>query len=150
MLGNVYQMNTVVPQDRSLPSTTAIAIATAIIAGLGGYFLGQGASIGLFSHNSSANKTASPAKKSWPNNYDVTVHPDSSDEELMTYLRGGKHDQKSREVTDSEDEENDEDIAPGPLNAFEGNREECKLVLCVRTDLGMGKGETNQTFLSSS
>lgn len=26
------------------------------------------------------------------------------------------------------------------LEAFEGNREECKLVLVVRTDLGMGKG----------
>ncbi len=48
----------------------------------------------------------------------------------MTRLKGGK------EVRDSEDEEEE----GGELKAFEGNREECKLVLVVRTDLGMGKG----------
>ena len=114
------------PIDRPTPSTAAIAIATAILAAVGGYFIGQGASLGLFSSKSNS------SKKSWPNSYDVTVHPDSSDEELMKSLKG-------------EEEEGEEDegemVEPGKLASFVGNREECKLVLVVRTDLGMGKGE---------
>lgn len=42
-------------------------------------------------------------------------------------------------------EEEDEDSESGSeqeeLSTFEGNKEECKLVLAVRTDLGMTKGE---------
>lgn len=111
--------------DHPPPSTAAIILATAIIAALGGYFIGQGASLGLFSSNSKF------GKKSWPNSYDVTVHPDSSDEELMKSLKG--------EEEDSEEDEA-ELVEPGRLASFEGSREECKLVLVVRTDLGMGKG----------
>ena len=58
----------------------------------------------------------------------------------MTHLRGNGE----KEVKDTEDEESeDEELGQeqeGELKAFEGNREECKLVLVVRTDLGMGKG----------
>ena len=110
--------------DRPPPSTAAIAIATAIIAALGGYLLGQGSSLGLFSSASS--------KKSWPNSYDVTIHPDSSDEELMKTLRPEKA-EISSEASDDEEEQ-------GELKSFDGDKEECKLVLVVRTDLGMGKG----------
>ncbi len=112
--------------DRPPPSTAAIAFATAIIAALAGYFIGQGASLGLFSSNSNS------GKKSWPNSYDVTVHPDSSDEELMKSLKGD-------EEEDSEEDEA-ELVEQGKLASFEGYKEECKLVLVVRTDLGMGKG----------
>lgn len=105
-------------QDRPPPSTAAIALATAIITGLGGYFLGQARSLGLFG--------SSKKGESWPNSYDVDVQYDSSDEELMKSLRGGKDD-------DSDEEQ-------GELSNFEGNKEECKLVLVVRTDLGMSKG----------
>ena len=147
----ICQMTSFLPADRPLPSTTAIAIATAIIAGLGGYFIGQASSIGLFSSSSTKKDRSSSGgpKKSWPNSYDVTVHPDSSDEELMTYLRGGKAGAKGRgkEVADSEDDESDSDggdrkeaAETETLSTFDDNREECKLVLCVRTDLGMGKG----------
>lgn len=54
----------------------------------------------------------------------------------MTHLKGGK------EVPESKDEEEDSEEGEheGALKAFEGNIEECKLVLVVRTDLGMGKG----------
>ena len=124
------QMTT--PVERPPPSTAAIAIATAILAALGGYFIGQGASLGLFSSKSSS------SKKSWPNSYDVTVHPDSSDEELMKSLKGGEE--------EAEEEQSEEDevelVEAGKLARFEGNKEECKLVLVVRTDLGMGKGMT--------
>ena len=88
--------------------------------------MGQGSSLGLFDSTS--------GKKSWPNSYDVTVHPDSSDEELMKTLRSERLETSSEESADAEEQ--------GELKNFQGNKEECKLVLVVRTDLGMGKGCT--------
>ncbi|KAE8352350.1 PTH2-domain-containing protein [Aspergillus coremiiformis] len=101
--------------DRVPPSTTAYVVATAIIAGITGYFIGQGASLGLFS---------SKEKEGWPNSYNVKVHRDSSDEEA------------EEEESDSEDEGDGSELA-----TFDKNREEVKLVLVVRTDLGMTKGK---------
>lgn len=108
--------------DRIPPSTTTYVIATAIIAGISGYFLGQGASLGLFS---------SKEKEGWPNSYNVKVHRGSSDEEDET------------EEEESEEEEGD----GSELANFENNNEEVKLVLVVRTDLGMTKG-TGISFLT--
>lgn len=134
---------TSLPPDRPTPSTASIALATGILALLGGYFLGQASSLGLFSTPKS--KSKSSTKNSWPNSYDVTVHPDSSDEELMTQLKGVK----KREVADSEkedeesqdsDSDSDSEEGEAELNNFKDNTEDCKLVLVVRTDLGMGKG----------
>lgn len=123
--------------DRLPPSTTSYVVATAILAVSIGYFIGQASSLGLFS---SPKSKSSSSKTSWPNSYDVTIHPDSSDEELMTHLRGkGEKEVKDSEDEDSEDEELGQE-QEGELKAFEGNKEECKLVLVVRTDLGMGKG----------
>ena len=93
--------------DRIPPSTTAYVVATAIIAGVTGYFLGQGSSLGLFS---------SQEKEGWPNSYNVKVHRDSSDEE-------------EEEESDSEDEGDGSELAN-----FDKNAEEVKLVLVVRTD----------------
>jgi len=104
--------------DRATPSTTAVAIASALVAGVLGYFLGQGSSLGLF-ESSSGDPAA--AKKSWPNSYDVKVHADSSDEE--------------------EGDEGSEEELVGNLSDFSDNTEEVKLVLAVRTDLGMSKGK---------
>ena len=64
----------------------------------------------------------------------------------MTHLQGGA---KRKEVADSEDDDEDESSDDegaaepdgGELSTFAGNTEECKMVLCVRTDLGMGKGD---------
>ncbi|KAL4780749.1 peptidyl-tRNA hydrolase PTH2-domain-containing protein [Aspergillus varians] len=104
--------------DRVAPSTTTYVVATAIIAGITGYFLGQGASLGLFS---------TKEKEGWPNSYNVKVHRGSSDEE---------------DNTEVEDEESDEEEGDGSeLAKFEDNTEEVKLVLVVRTDLGMTKGK---------
>lgn len=130
-------MSTPTPQ----PSTAAIAFATAILAALAGYFIGQASSLGLFSSSSSSSTSKSGKKKkatksSWPNNYDVTLHPDSSDEELMKSLR----ESTSEDSEGSEGSDEDGEVQ-GELKNFEGNTEECKLVLVVRTDLGMGKGK---------
>ncbi|KAJ5720621.1 peptidyl-tRNA hydrolase 2 [Penicillium malachiteum] len=104
-----------VPLDRLPPTTTAYVIATAILAGVTGYFIGQGSSLHLFKE-----------KQGWPNGYDVKVHRDSSDEEF----------EEESEAEDSEDEGNGEELAD-----FKENAEEVKLVLVVRTDLGMTKGK---------
>jgi PTH2 family peptidyl-tRNA hydrolase len=51
-------------------------------------------------------------------------------------------DRKEKAVDDedeSSDDDEDEDDGTAPTE-FEGNKEECKMVLVVRTDLGMTKG----------
>ncbi|KAI9849007.1 MAG: hypothetical protein M1837_005898 [Sclerophora amabilis] len=98
--------------QRLPPSAAAVAIAASIIAGLGGYFLGQASTLGLFGSSSS-----------WPaQTKQEPVSDLSSDED-------------EQEVTDNEQE-------PKSLGDFSANSsDEHKLVLVVRTDLGMGKGK---------
>ncbi|RAL04011.1 peptidyl-tRNA hydrolase 2 [Aspergillus ibericus CBS 121593] len=104
--------------DRTPPSTAAYVVATAILAGITGYFIGQGSSLGLFS---------TKEKEGWPNSYNVKVHRDSSDEE---------------NESSAEEEEDSEDEGDGTeLGNFDESAEEVKLVLVVRTDLGMTKGK---------
>ena len=123
--------------DSNPPSTAAVAVAVGLIAITAGYFLGQGSNIGLFGN--SGNPSKPPGKtKSWPNSYDVTIHPDSSDEELMAQ-------QKAAAGEPAEDSESDEEGDGKELKSFANTEEEVKLVLAVRTDLGMGKGSTVQT-----
>lgn len=105
------------PLERSPPTTTAIAIATAILAGLAGYFIGQGASIGLFSSSAPRARTQQRKEKRR-----VSADSDSASE------------------SESEEEEDDGENV-GELSSFEGNTEEVKMVLAVRTDLKMTKGE---------
>lgn len=49
------------------------------------------------------------------------------------------------EITDddSDDMSDDDALDVDEINAFPDSNEECKLVLCVRTDLGMTKGESH-------
>ncbi|OAX77380.1 peptidyl-tRNA hydrolase [Emergomyces africanus] len=123
------------PTERSPPSTTAWIIATAILAGVAGYFIGQGASLGIFGSTAATaqggkGREAGTQRKSWPNSYDVKVHAESDEE--------GEEEDEEEEDSESE---GDGERGGGELNAFEGNTEEVKLVLVVRTDLGMGKGK---------
>ncbi|ETI20255.1 peptidyl-tRNA hydrolase [Cladophialophora carrionii CBS 160.54] len=108
--------------EKAPPSLTAVAVSSLILGLLAGYFLGQGSSIGVFGGSG----TSKQAKKSWPNSYDVKVHADSSDDQA-----------------DDEDEadEEDEDGDGKELKDFKDSNEDVKLVLAVRTDLGMGKGK---------
>lgn len=108
--------------DKAQPSAAAIAVASGILGLIAGYFLGQGSSIGLFDSSGNPNQV----KKSWPNSYDVKVHADSSDE--------------AEQADDEEDEDENDGME---LKAFNDSNEEVKLVLGVRTDLGMGKGVTS-------
>ena len=106
------------------PSTAAIITATAIFAATAGYMFGTGSSLGLFGSSDRSNKPKRPTE-SWPNSYDVTIHPDSSDEELMESLK-------------EEETESAEDL--GELQNFDTLSEEFKMMFVVRTDLGMTKG----------
>ncbi|MCJ1343254.1 hypothetical protein MMC31_001447 [Peltigera leucophlebia] len=135
--------------ERLPPSSAAIGIATAILGIVVGYFIGSASSLGLFSSSPSSSSTSSSLnkhKKSWPNSYDVDLHPDSSDEELMRSLRGDKAAKAEAETNDDDDgdeeeEEEEEEKEQDGLKAFEDIQGECKLVLIVRTDLGMNKGK---------
>jgi len=97
--------------ERPPPSVWAVAFATAIISGLAGYFLGQASSIGVFAKNSS----------------------DSA-------ARTGENDAQDTEVEESEEEVDEEDEDNQEIKSFADHNEECKLILVVRTDLGMTKG----------
>ncbi|KAH7075329.1 peptidyl-tRNA hydrolase PTH2-domain-containing protein [Paraphoma chrysanthemicola] len=95
-------------QDNAQPSTANIAVASAIVAGVTGYMLGQAKSLGLFGGS-----------------------PISAPSERKVKTPG--------EAEDSSDEDSeDDDSVPAE---FKGNNEECKMVLVVRTDLGMTKGK---------
>jgi hypothetical protein len=94
------------PTESSAPSTAAVAIATAMVAGLGGYFIGQASSLGLF-----GNSKASSASST---------------------------DEQDEDTSDGEDELEQQE---SDLQDFGNSNEECKLVLVVRTDLGMTKGK---------
>lgn len=103
-------------QDRGAPSTASVAIAAAIVAGLTGYFVGQAKSLGLLGGKSSVPPGAESGQR--------------------------KHDVDS-DLSDSDSEGADDDTThlQGELKSFSDTREECKLVLVVRTDLGMTKGK---------
>ncbi|KAI9799267.1 MAG: hypothetical protein M1833_004145 [Piccolia ochrophora] len=90
---------------RTPPTITALIIATAILAGLGGYFLGQGSSLGLFG---SSSRTPSI---------------------------------KYQDSEDSSDSEGEKEGQEGLSTFTQSTNDEYKLVLVVRTDLGMGKGK---------
>lgn len=101
-------------QDRGPPSAAAVAIGTAIVAGVTGYFIGQASSIGLFGKGD----TRAPAAR------------------LSRSEGEAKPDNSETESDDDEDDDSDMMQDLGELQTFPGNTEECKLVLVVRSDLG--------------
>lgn len=132
--------------ERPPSSSAAIGIATAVLGIVVGYFIGSASSLGLFSTTPSFSSSRKH-KKSWPNSYDVDIHPDSSDEELMKGLRREKAEKAEAETSDDDDEK--EEGEQDGLTAFEGVEGDCKLVLIVRTDLGMNKGSSSISPLLS-
>ncbi|KAL9608247.1 MAG: hypothetical protein Q9167_006916, partial [Letrouitia subvulpina] len=136
--GSYNTMTSFPPTDRPPPTPTAYLFATALVAVTLGYFIGQGSSLFFTYSKHPHSKPKSKTKKSWPNSYDVPIHPDTSDEELMASLH--QSEQASSEPESESEEENNE-VEEGDFSTFEGNNEECKLILVVRSDLGMGKGK---------
>lgn len=112
--------------EKAPPSLAAVVVSSLLLGLLAGYFLGQGSSIGIF-----GGSTPNGAKKSWPNSYDVKVHAESSDEQA-----------------DDEEEDDEEEGDGKELSDFRDSKEEVKMVLVVRTDLGMGKGVNSSWYPS--
>lgn len=104
--------------NQSPPTVVAIALSTAILGALGGFFLGQASSVGIF-----GGPKASPSGA-------------QEDSDLEDEKDG-----------DDEDDEDEDEVQEG-LQSFDASSsfEECKLTLVVRTDLGMTKG-IHQPFL---
>lgn len=114
-------------QDRAPPSVAALAIGFTVIGAITGYYLGEARSLGLFTFGRSPTSNHSSAAAAHPDD-----DSDDSDDDDSVAL--------------SEDEAHD----LGELKQFRDNTEECKLVLVVRNDLGMGKGPFCKRKLSST
>ncbi|KAL1297600.1 hypothetical protein AAFC00_006162 [Neodothiora populina] len=99
--------------ERPPPSALAVAFASAIVAGLAGFFIGQASSIGVFTAPRPAAAGA--------------VSKASKDDES--------------DISDAGSETDEDDLDDQELKEFGDSQEECKLVLVVRTDLGMTKGK---------
>ena len=99
-----------------MPSVWAVAFGASVVAGLAGYFLGTASSIGLFGNSSQQRVVGSNAAQ-------------------REKGHGSESEDDNASESDLEDSEDDQEI-----NGFEDSTEECKLVLVVRTDLGMTKG----------
>lgn len=100
-----------------MPSVWAVAFGASVVAGLAGYFLGTASSIGLFGSNSQQRVVGS-----------IGAQREKGHD-------GSESEDDNAAESDLDDSEDDQEI-----NGFEDSTEECKLVLVVRTDLGMTKG----------
>lgn len=144
---------------RQPPSVTALIIGTAITAALFGYMLGTAASLNLFSFPKSAPKGPKTRGKGRTTNYDDSS--ESSAEEIdaslldhapnwVNSLAADRRDglkyeepvQEKKKPLKKKIKGGDKKIeAVSKQEPFDEHaNEECKLVLVVRTDLGMTKG----------
>ncbi|KPI43628.1 Peptidyl-tRNA hydrolase 2 [Cyphellophora attinorum] len=131
--------------ERPGPTTFALSISSLIFGLVLGYFIGSGSSIGLFGSSDTSTKSSkkkSPAR-SWPNSYDVNVNvgSDSSDEEFARAIHTGKSDDADDESSDDADSDEVALVDTDRIKAIANTNEEVKLMLVVRTDLGMTKGK---------
>lgn len=130
--------------DRPPPTAMAMIIGTALTAGVTGYMIGIASSLGFLP----IPFASKPARERGVSNYDDEEESEEEDidESILDHapnwgngleadkrdgLRAtaaGKKNSKKEEKEELQKEE------------FQDNGEECKLVLVVRTDLGMTKG----------
>ncbi len=125
---------------RSPPTPLAILIGTAIIAGISGYMIGIASSLG-FLPIPFATKTPAVHRVS---NYDNEEESSEEDiDELVldhapNWANGFEADKRDGLRATAAAGSAAKEETKGP--SWENSTEECKLVLVVRTDLGMTKG----------
>ncbi|EPE30353.1 Peptidyl-tRNA hydrolase II [Glarea lozoyensis ATCC 20868] len=125
--------------DASSPSPTAIIISTAIIAGLSGYMIGIASSLG-FLPIPFQNR---PPKARGIDHYDDEEESEEEDidesilDHAPNWANGIEADKRDGLRAEPQKEKARGAAANEP--SYEDNGEECKLVLVVRTDLGMTK-----------
>ncbi|KAK6500727.1 hypothetical protein TWF506_003491 [Arthrobotrys conoides] len=119
------------------PSLLILLLATALASGLGGYYIGA-----------SSNKIRDlPAEASGP---DQLIKSGSSKSKSPITSSPSKDSFENISATEADEEDDDDDedsdsdaMIKSDYSHFSANAltEECKMVLCVRTDLGMTKGK---------
>lgn len=158
--------------DKAAPSATALIIGTAILSLITGYFLGLGSAIGILPSPFSNSDSSNPKDRSFSGGIiSGRVRSDLDEEESSSseidddivldnapnWSNGIEADRRQglrvvdgKPIKQSKDKKpanerpvaqdvDEEDMKMG----WEDGSEECKLVLVVRTDLGMTKGTTN-------
>lgn len=124
--------------DRAAPTPIAMLIGTAIVAGLSGYMIGIASSLGFFPIPFQ-NK---PPKQRGIDNYDDEEESEEEDieESLLdhapNWANGVEADKRDGLRVDAKKEVKAKKEEP----AWANSKEEFKMVLVVRTDLGMTKG----------
>jgi PTH2 family peptidyl-tRNA hydrolase len=135
--------------DRAPPSPVAMLIGTAIISIVTGYMIGIASSLGFLPIPFATAQTPPGVKKSRTSGYDD--EEESSEEEIEGGLLDHAPNWANGEAADRRDglrvAEKPKvvdltDAARAEKPGFANNSEECKLVLVVRTDLGMTKGKS--------
>jgi peptidyl-tRNA hydrolase, PTH2 family len=122
--------------DRGPPTSTAVLISTAILSLIAGYMLGIGSSLGIFPNPFLQSREARAAsKRSKTSNYDN--EEETSEEEVDGILLDHAPNWANGEAADVRDGLK---VTKEEKPEWENSTEECKLVLVVRTDLGMTKG----------
>ena len=135
---------------RPLPTPVSILIGTAIIAGVSGYMLGIASSLGIIPNPF----VARPPVRRGIHNYDD--EEESAEEEVdegildhaPNWANGYEADKRdglrARTGPSKEGEKKSKKASSssaGEVPEWQNSKEECKLVLVVRTDLGMTKGK---------
>lgn len=130
---------------RSPPSTVAMLIGTAIIAGLSGYLIGIASSLGFLPIPFMPQQ----ARAHGLSNYDdeeESAEEDIDDDAILdhapNWANGPEADKRDglRFIPKKADAE-EEKKKVAEKSSWQDSTEECKLVLVVRTDLGMTKGD---------
>ena len=130
------------------PTAASMAIATAIVAGLGGYFLGQASSLG-FTRGLLSNEARRHDRKRHHHRRRTTSPSSSSSLSALSAASesgsgsgsgsGSRLSAASDEISTSDDETDVQSVAD--LKDFKDkSKHEHKLVLVARSDLGMSKG----------
>ncbi|KAH6682566.1 peptidyl-tRNA hydrolase PTH2-domain-containing protein [Halenospora varia] len=126
--------------DRPGPTLTAMLVGTVIISGLTGYMIGLGSSLGFF---------PTPFKSKTPTTRGVSNYDDEEesseediDEDILDHApnwsNGVEADRRDGlKVEGRSKSQKTESAHPDWRNS----KEDCKMVLIVRTDLGMTKGK---------
>lgn len=131
------------------PTALAMIIGTAIISGLTGYMIGVGSSLGIFP-NLFGKSEVDGKRKARTSGYDDEEESEeeeiSEEESVLDHApnwsgnsgEGLRRREKPKEKAVKK--ESKEAVVEKKAKEVEDTGEECKLVLVVRTDLGMTKG----------
>jgi len=122
---------------RQLPTPTAMLIATAVLAGISGYMIEIASSLG-FIPIPFQTRTAAPGRpRGRTDNYD---DEESSEEDIDESILDHAPNWSNGAEADKRDGLRIPSAKEDAVPSWENGNEDCKLVLVVRTDLGMTKG----------